>query len=69
MQVDNFDTAEEACRYMTTDMFKKNPLGADFDPEELVKRLERGENEEEIKKAVTWDRGISELVGSLENGA
>lgn len=37
---------------MTTDTFKKNPLGADFDPEELVKRLERGENEEEIKKGV-----------------
>ncbi|ORY57831.1 putative ring-cleavage extradiol dioxygenase [Pseudomassariella vexata] len=49
-QVQNFDTVEEANAYMTSTDFTENPIGVDFDPEELVKRLESGEDERDIKK-------------------
>ncbi|KAI1401765.1 Glyoxalase/Bleomycin resistance protein/Dihydroxybiphenyl dioxygenase [Hypoxylon fuscum] len=49
-QVDNFDTTEEATRYMMGSEFQENPIGVDFDPEELVRRLKNGEPEAEIKK-------------------
>lgn len=49
-QVDNFDDPEEATASMTTEAFKENSLGADFDPEELCRRVEAGEDEAEIKK-------------------
>ncbi|KAI0392241.1 Glyoxalase/Bleomycin resistance protein/Dihydroxybiphenyl dioxygenase [Xylariaceae sp. FL0594] len=49
-QVDNFDTAEEANAFMNSPEFAKNPVGADFDPEDLIRRIEGGEPESELKK-------------------
>ena len=49
-QVDHFANSEDATAYMNTKAFVENPLGVDFDPEELVNRVERGELEEEIFK-------------------
>ncbi|KAL1646103.1 hypothetical protein SLS58_003523 [Diplodia intermedia] len=49
-QVDTFDSADEANAYMGSDAFRANPIGAEFDPEELVRRLKAGEDEREIKK-------------------
>lgn len=48
-QVDNFETPEEATASMMTPEFATNSLGADFDPEELCKRVEAGEDEASIK--------------------
>ena len=50
IQVDNFDTAEEAHKFMRTDEYKLNPIGVDIVPEEFVKRVRSGEPEAEIKK-------------------
>lgn len=50
MQVDNFDTAEEAHRFMMTDEFKANAIGVDFVPEDFVKRVRSGEPESKIKE-------------------
>lgn len=50
MQVDNFDTAEEATAFMVDPQFANNPLGVDYDPEELIKRIESGEPEANIKR-------------------
>ncbi|KAI0384209.1 Glyoxalase/Bleomycin resistance protein/Dihydroxybiphenyl dioxygenase [Hypomontagnella monticulosa] len=50
MQVDNFETADEATAYMTGPEMVENPFGVDFDPEDLVRRLKSGESEDEIKK-------------------
>jgi catechol-2,3-dioxygenase len=51
MQVDNFDTAEEAHAFMRTEEYGQNPIGADFVPEDFVKRVRSGkETEEELKK-------------------
>lgn len=49
-QVDNFDTAEEASAYMAGPELMENPIGVDFDPEEVVRMLEDGVPEAEIKK-------------------
>jgi catechol-2,3-dioxygenase len=49
-QVDNFDTNEEVDEFMTSPAFVNNPIGVDFDPEDLIKRLNSGEAESSIKK-------------------
>lgn len=49
-QVDNFDTVDEANASMNTPEFAENPIGVDYDPEDLIKRIENGEDERSIKK-------------------
>jgi catechol-2,3-dioxygenase len=49
-QVDNFDTNEQVNVFMRSPMFAENPIGVDFDPEDLIKRLDSGESEQSIKK-------------------
>ncbi|KAM5346060.1 hypothetical protein ACJ41O_009065 [Fusarium nematophilum] len=51
-QVDNFDTPEEATDFMMSEAFRINPIGTDFDPNGLVRRLEDGEDQASIKKRV-----------------
>ncbi|KAL9061351.1 MAG: hypothetical protein Q9162_000225 [Coniocarpon cinnabarinum] len=41
-QVDVFKTSDEANAYMESDAFRINPLGVDFDPEEMIRKLEDG---------------------------
>jgi len=50
MQVDNFDTAEQATEYMMSAEFEEEPIGYDFEPEELIARLRRGEDHKSIKR-------------------
>ncbi|KAI0106883.1 Glyoxalase/Bleomycin resistance protein/Dihydroxybiphenyl dioxygenase [Daldinia grandis] len=49
-QVDNFDTVEESTNFMIGPEFVENPIGVDFDPEDLIRRLKSGEPESEIKR-------------------
>ena len=51
-QVENFDSVEEANEFIRGPLFKENPIGVDFDPEDLIKRLEAGEDEKVIKTRV-----------------
>lgn len=51
-QVDNFENNEEATAFMSSPFFAQNPIGTDFDPEELIKRLDNGEDDASIKKRV-----------------
>jgi hypothetical protein len=50
MQADVFETAEEATLYMMGPEYSENPLGADFDPEDLLRRLDAGEPEKKLMK-------------------
>ncbi|KAK5050651.1 hypothetical protein LTR84_003933 [Exophiala bonariae] len=50
IQVDNFDSREEATAFFASVEFDENPIGVDFDPENLVARLQQGESEISIKK-------------------
>ncbi|KAI1326952.1 Glyoxalase/Bleomycin resistance protein/Dihydroxybiphenyl dioxygenase [Xylariaceae sp. FL0255] len=49
-QVDNFETAQQATDFMNGPEFAENPYGADFDPEDLIRRFESGESDEQLKK-------------------
>ncbi|CZR52469.1 related to Biphenyl-2,3-diol 1,2-dioxygenase 2 [Phialocephala subalpina] len=61
-QVDNFDTIEEANEMMGSKAFAENPVGVDFDPEELVRQLESGMDQRELKKrADIGPRGIDTI--------
>ena len=48
-QVDNCDTVEQAGEYFFTKEFSENPLGVDFDPEDLTARYRAGEDETVLK--------------------
>jgi catechol-2,3-dioxygenase len=50
LQVENFDTLEEAAEYMKSEAYLMNPLGVDFDMMELIERIKSGESEEALKK-------------------
>ena len=42
LQIDNFATAEEGQAWMLSAAFDKNPIGVEFDPDELVKKFRAG---------------------------
>ncbi|WP_176599236.1 VOC family protein [Sphingobium sp. 15-1] len=43
LQVDNFETLQEAHDYFRSDAFAKNPIGVEIDPDLLIARLQAGE--------------------------
>ncbi|KAF7548512.1 hypothetical protein G7Z17_g7010 [Cylindrodendrum hubeiense] len=49
-QVDNFDTVEEATSFMSSEKFSENPIGTDFDVEDLIAAIRRGEDQNLLKK-------------------
>ena len=49
-QGDHFENPDDATAYMKTKAFAKSLLSVDFDPEELIDGVERGEPESEIFK-------------------
>jgi len=49
MQVDNFDSAEEGIAFCRLPEFAENPIGVDFEPAELLRRLRAGETEAALK--------------------
>lgn len=50
LQVDNYDTIEEATAFFYSPAFAENPIGVELDPEDLLKRLAAGESEERLKQ-------------------
>ena len=48
-QVDNFDTPEEATAFMVA-MYPENPIGTDFDPEDFIKAIRDGKDQNLLKK-------------------
>ncbi|KIV78616.1 hypothetical protein PV11_06250 [Exophiala sideris] len=66
-QVDNFDTADEAAEFMSSKLFAENPIGTDFEPEELIARLKAGEDDKIIKKRIEiGPRGLPASYGPQE---
>lgn len=62
-QVDNFDDADAATEFMKSEAFAQNPIGVDFDPEELIQRLNNGEPESEVRRRIEiGPRGIPEFA-------
>lgn len=61
-QVDNYDTVEEAGAFFFTDAFAVNPIGVDFDPEDLLARLLAGEDERQLRmRPPSGPRGVETI--------
>ena len=61
-QVDNYDTVEEAGQFFFSDAFAANPIGVDYDPDELLRRLEAGEDEAKLKlRPPSGPRGVETI--------
>ena len=65
LQVDNFDTVEETRNYLFSSEYAENPIGVDLVVEDLIRRVESGEDEASIKKRANigprlsrWDNSI-----------
>jgi catechol-2,3-dioxygenase len=50
LQIDNFPTSAEADAWIKTPEFAENPIGVDFDPEDLLAKYRSGVSEAELKK-------------------
>lgn len=60
-QVDVLDV-EQANEFMKSAAFTENPIGVDFDPEDLIKRLDSGEDEAEVmKRGSIGPRGLDSV--------
>ncbi|TVY32290.1 Biphenyl-2,3-diol 1,2-dioxygenase [Lachnellula occidentalis] len=64
-QVDSFPTNEAAAEFMASKEFEENPIGVDFDPEEMIRKLKEGVSEKELlKRKNIGPRGVAS-VGTL----
>src|SRR6266403_3098161 len=62
LQVENFDTIEESTAFFYSAEFAENPIGVEFDADELLRRLRAGEPERELKKrSRVGARGLSDI--------
>lgn len=50
LQVDSFPDAEATNAWMRSDAFRRNPIGIDFDPDEMLARLRAGVPETELMR-------------------
>ncbi|KAJ5950517.1 Glyoxalase/Bleomycin resistance protein/Dihydroxybiphenyl dioxygenase [Penicillium vulpinum] len=61
-QVDCFQDIEEINAYMTGPEMAENPLGVEFDPEEMIRKLQEGIPEAELlKRPSIGPRGLDDL--------
>lgn len=65
MQVDNFDTPEEAWQFMASAEYAKNPIGVDFVAEEWIQRVKSGEDEVSIKARPEIGQRLSRWENSI----
>lgn len=62
LQVENYETVEESTQFFFSAAFAENPIGVEFDPEDLIRRLEAGAPEVELKRrADVGKRGLSDV--------
>ena len=50
LQIDNFETVEEAIAFVESDVFAENPIGVEFDIDRMIERFRNGDPVEEIIK-------------------
>jgi catechol 2,3-dioxygenase-like lactoylglutathione lyase family enzyme len=62
LQVDNYDAIEEATAFFYGAAFASNPIGVEFNPDELLRRLRAGESEETLKQRPdVGKRGLADI--------
>lgn len=58
-QVENFATVQEGADFFLSDAFKQNPVGVEFDPQDLLERMRSGEtNETLLRRPDIGTRGM-----------
>lgn len=63
IQVDNFESPDEATDFMNSANFAENPIGTDFDPEDMILKLKSGVSESELKRRIEiGPRGLPSLA-------
>ncbi|CAH0051362.1 unnamed protein product [Clonostachys solani] len=65
LQVDNFDTADQAVAFMMTEEYAQNPIGVDIDVDEWLNRVKSGEDEAAIKKRPVIGQRLSRWENSI----
>jgi len=50
LQIDNFEDINDATNFFYTKEFAENPIGVDFDPADLARRLREGASESELRQ-------------------
>ncbi len=61
LQVDNLPTAESIDRWMKSGEFAENPIGVNFEPEELLARYRSGEPHDSLVRRPPLPEGTSPL--------
>ncbi|KAB5580886.1 Glyoxalase/Bleomycin resistance protein/Dihydroxybiphenyl dioxygenase [Coniochaeta sp. 2T2.1] len=65
MQVNNFDTEEEALAFMATEEYAQNPIGVDINVDELIRRVRSGEDDASIKRRPVIGQRLSRYENSI----
>lgn len=65
LQVNNFDTSEEALAFMATEEYAQNPIGVDIELEEWLRRVKSGEDEASLKKRPVIGQRLSRWENSI----
>lgn len=61
-QVENYATVEESGEFFFSEAFAQNPIGVEFDPEDMLRRLRAGEPEDELKRRPdVGPRGLADV--------
>lgn len=62
LQIDNYDSIADATAFFYSAAFAENPVGVEFDPEDLLIRFKAGEPEGELKRRPNvGPKGLSDI--------
>lgn len=65
LQVNNFDTAEEALAFMATEEYARNPIGVDIEIDDWLRRVKSGEDESSLKMRPEIGQRLSRWENSI----
>lgn len=61
-QIENYDSVEESTQFFYSEEFAENPVGVEFDPEDMLRKLEAGVPEAELKRRPrSGAKGLSDI--------
>jgi catechol 2,3-dioxygenase-like lactoylglutathione lyase family enzyme len=62
LQVENYESVAASTQFFYSPAFAQNPIGVEFDPEEMLRRLRAGESEEALKRRPdVGERGLADV--------
>jgi hypothetical protein len=62
LQVENYDSVQESSQFFYSQAFAENPIGVEFDPDDLLRRLRAGESEADLRRRPDiGKRGLSDV--------